>query len=265
MAAARVALEAQSEVTSVNHATDRVTEGTSEHRFGRIFERLSCYSASMSTRDKRILLATLAVIGALIGFFVQSRGDGDTTINVTVNTQGEEQQEETDQQQQQQENGGNELPPPKPPPRELPNLDGIEDGARICASPECPEQYVVRLVGNQRFKRLLLSHDVVTRYGQFDGITPLHVSQDVLDAFETSCFVWFDEGGSRVYYHLDARPGTDDGDQRRVAATELDLRNAGIASAAFEVNEKELDYFTDTGTITLIDAMGLPCVEGVSQ
>ena len=171
-----------------------------------------------------------------------------------------QQQEGTDQQRQQREDG--EIEPPAPEP---PNLDGIADGARICASPECPEQYVVKIVGDQRFKRLLLSHSVVTFYGHFKDSKPQCVSQDVLDAFETSCFVWFNDGGSRTYYHFDARPGTDDGVKRRINATESDLRSDGIASAAFEVNEKELNHFTDADVVTLIEAMGLPCAEEVSQ
>lgn len=214
-------------------------------------------------------------------------GDAETTVNtttnVTVSTPGEEQQEEigpdteqsqaqggapaagadtsaqqqeeADQQQQQQEDGENEPPTPEPP-----NLDGIEDGARICASPECPEQYVVKIVGDQRFKRLLLSYDVVTFYGQFDNTRPLCVPQDTLDAFTTSCFVWFNDGGSRTYYHFDARPGTDDGVKRRINATAAELRNAGIASAAFEVNERELAYFADRGSAALAEAVRLPCI-----
>ena len=196
----------------------------------------------------------------------QSRSQNDSsTVDAGPSNQ---QQEETDQQQQ--ENGENDPPPPDPPPPDPPtsepptpappNLDGIEDGERICASPACPEQYVVRIVGDQRFKRLLLSYDIVTFYGQFDGIQPLRVSQEVLDAFETSCFTWFNNGGSRTYYHFDARPGTDDGEKRRIAATEFDLRNAGIASAAFEVNGRELAYFADRGSVTLAEAMRLPCI-----
>lgn len=171
-----------------------------------------------------------------------------------------QQQEESGQQEQQQAEDENKPPPPDPPPPDPPDLDGIAGGARICASPECPEQYVVKIVGDQRFKRLLLSYAVVTFYGQFDNTQPLRVPQDALDAFETSCFVWFNDGSRRTYYHFDARPGTDDGVKRRINATESDLRNTGIASAAFEVNERELTYFADRGSVTLTEAMHLPCI-----
>lgn len=183
----------------------------------------------------------------------QSRAQDDaSTAGGGSSTQ---QQEGTDQQRQQQED--DEIEPPAPDP---PNLGGIADGERICVSPECPEQYVVRIVGDQRFKRLLLSYDIVTFYGQFDDTRPLRVPQDALDAFETSCFVWFNDRGSRTYYHFDARPGTDDGVKRRINATESDLRNTGIAFAAFEVNERELAYFADRGSVTLTEAMHLPCI-----
>lgn len=225
----------------------------------------------MSTRDWTIFGVGLNVCTFVIGLIclgvgilalvisltpLELRWNDSTNGASTADTDSPaKQQEDLGQQQQQQTENGNAPPPPEPP-----NLDGIADDERICASPVCPEQYVVKVVGNQRFKRLLLTHDVVTLYEQFDDTAPLHVSQDVLDAFETSCIVWFDDGGNRVYYHFDARPGTDDGDKRRIAATELDLRNAGIASAAFEIDEEELDYFADAGVVTLAEAMRLPCI-----
>lgn len=204
----------------------------------------------------------VAILVLLIGLTpLELRWNDSTNGASTADTDSPtKQQEGLGQQQQQQTENGNEPPPPKPQTPAHPNLDGIADGARICASPACPEQYVVRIVGDQRFKRLLLSYDIVTFYGQFDGIQPRRVSQEALDAFETSCFTWFNNGGSRTYYHFDARPGTDDGVKRRIAATEFDLRNAGIASAAFEVNERELAYFVDRGSVTLVEAMRLPCI-----
>ncbi len=186
----------------------------------------------------------------------QQTDDGDTDQDTDGTSTTIE--EPGDQQQAADENAPCAIP-------DDPGLTGVGDDERICASPECPEQYVVKIVGDQRFKRLLLSHSVVTFYGHFNDSKPQCVSQDVLDAFETSCFVWFNDGGSRTYYHFDARPGTDDGVKRRINATESDLRSAGIASAAFEVNEKELNHFTDAGVVTLIEAMGLPCAEDVSQ
>ena len=186
----------------------------------------------------------------------QQTDDGDTDQDTDDTSTTIE--EPGDQQQAADENAPCAAP-------DDPGLTGVGDGERICASPECPEQYVVKIVGDQRFKRLLLSHSVVTFYGHFNDSKSQCVSQDVLDAFETSCFAWFNDGGSRTYYHFDARPGTDDGVKRRINATESDLRSAGIASAAFEVNEKELNHFTDAGVVTLIEAMGLPCAEDVSQ
>lgn len=141
-----------------------------------------------------------------------------------------------------------------------PDVDHISDGERICG-PECPEQYVVKVARAGRFKRLLLSHDVVRFYGQFRGRLPTEVERAVLDAFETSCFVWHARAAHRTYYFFDAQPGTDAGVKWRIDASNADVAAAGIANAAFQVNEQELAYFSSAGSVTLSEALNLRCAE----
>ena len=141
-----------------------------------------------------------------------------------------------------------------------PDVDHISDGERIC-EPECPEQYVVKVARAGRFKRLLLSHDVVRFYGQFGGRLPTKVERAVLDAFETSCFVWHAQAAHRTYYFFDAQPGTDAGVKWRIDASNADVAAAGIANAAFRVNEQELAYFSSAGSVTLSEALNLRCAE----
>lgn len=138
------------------------------------------------------------------------------------------------------------------------NSAGHPDGERICG-PGCLEQYVVKDGRGGRFKRLLLSHDVVRFYGQFSGRVPSEVEHAVLDAFETSCFVWHEQAGRRTYYFFDARPGTDAGVKWQIDASTADVTAAGIANAAFQVNDRELGHFSSAGSVTLSEALNLRC------
>ena len=133
----------------------------------------------------------------------------------------------------------------------------VEDGEQI-VRPNSGEVYVVKIVGQQLYKRLFLTGMIRDSYGHLRGVEPTLVSRGVFDSFTTSCIVRF----GNDYYFLDVREGADRANKFRISDGRRGLSAAGVADAAiFEVHAPEINNtaFASGSAITAAQAARMPC------
>lgn len=120
------------------------------------------------------------------------------------------------------------------------------------------EVYVVKIIGDGRYKRLFLSAEIRDTYGHLAGVEPTRISQEEFYSFVTSCLVKF---GSD-YYFLDVREGEDSATKHLIADGRQGLDAAGASAAAiFEVHALEINNtaFVRGGDISASDARWKTC------
>ena len=104
--------------------------------------------------------------------------------------------------------------------------------------------WIVKYVGNKRFKRLILSPSVFNNYGHLRWEDVMDVSQSVVDAFATSELVRA-VGDERVYKLY---PQGDTGQKRWIKAPEVFERNGWDTDAIYEINAFDRDSYV-TGSL----------------
>ena len=121
---------------------------------------------------------------------------------------------------------------------------GIVDGSLIKAS-DSPDVYIVKIVGKQKFIRLVLSPTVFESYGHLDWNDIIEVPESTLFEFQISNLVRATVAGdSRVYLLLPV-PDSDEGAKRWVISedvfNELDFNWDSI----YTINETDRDSYDE--------------------
>lgn len=150
--------------------------------------------------------------------------------------------------------------PPQTPSNGMPTPTislTVVDGEQVFR-PGTGEVYVVKIVGDERYKRHFITDRVRDTYGHLIGVEPTRISQEEFDSFTISCLVRF-EG---TYYFFDAREKEDEAAKHLITDDWSDLAAAGISAAmVFEVHGLEINHsaFVPGGDIGAAEAVRKIC------
>ena len=124
-------------------------------------------------------------------------------------------------------------------------IDGtqIEDGALIKREGS-EELYVVKILRNQWYKRLFLKWEQLAVYPNLTTAPQLRVSDDLFQAFTTSCIIEIDKSMPVEFWFLEAKENSDIGARHQIIASPEELIATGIAEGAIFLSvQEELDFF----------------------
>lgn len=119
----------------------------------------------------------------------------------------------------------------------------IQDGDLLSA-PNNPDVYIIKIIGDKRFKRHILNPDIFESYGHLSWESIKERPQEVLDTFTTSDLVIeVNEDGfvadPRIY-RVSAAPGSDVGERRHLDLTSAEFEYMGFDwDAIYHVNHTE--------------------------
>jgi len=114
----------------------------------------------------------------------------------------------------------------------------IIDGDLV-KTPDSPDVYIVKLVGTEKYKRLILNPEIFNQYGHLKWENIKAVSQTELDDYTTSDLVRA-VGDEKVYKLY---PNSDIGEKRWIKTAE-DFSGFGYkVSAIYEINNFERDFY----------------------
>ena len=163
-------------------------------------------------------------------------------------------QEDKDEQQGQPD-PPSQTPTAKSPTPTVPLT--VADGEQVFR-PGTGEVYVVKIVGDERYKRHFLTPEIRDSYGHLKGVDPTRISQEEFDSFTVSCLVKFEED----YYFFDAREDDDQATKHLITDGWRGLAGAGVSTAAvFEVHDLEIDNsaFVPGDDLVASEAARKPC------
>lgn len=132
---------------------------------------------------------------------------------------------------------------PSPLPDSI-DTSAIADGALI-QSWNSPDVWIVKYIGNKKFKRLILNPAVFNSYGHLRWDRIQNVSQEILDAFAASDLVRA-SGDTRVYRLL---PQGDTGERRWITTTETFAKMNFDWDAVYEINNADRDSYQEGDAI----------------
>ena len=111
--------------------------------------------------------------------------------------------------------------------------------------------YILKIVGGQRYKRLILNPQIFNSYGHLRWENIQEVSQATLNAYTTSNLVREVNGDGRVYRLF---PSGDTGVKSYVQLTTQQFLSAGGSDVAiYGVNSLELNLYTTISPITTVE------------
>ncbi|MFH1551380.1 MAG: hypothetical protein ABIC36_00695 [bacterium] len=127
--------------------------------------------------------------------------------------------------------------------------------------------YIVKLVGDKKFKRLILSPHVFESYEHFDKNgngnnwdDVMDVSQAVMDEYTTSDLVRTD--GDTKVYRLNAADGADDGDKYWLDMTAEEFAVVFDSDAIYTINGTDVGGYTTGANVTDPSAVFPPALGG---
>ncbi|MEX2144799.1 MAG: hypothetical protein WD712_00240 [Candidatus Spechtbacterales bacterium] len=121
----------------------------------------------------------------------------------------------------------------------------IEDGALVRAKGDI-DVYIVKNIGNKKFKRLVLSPHVFESYGHLRWEDVMDLDQVVVDSFATSDLVRATVAGDPRVYQL--YPQGDTGEKRWITTGEAFERLGHDWDAVYTINETDRDAYAE-GTV----------------
>jgi len=118
----------------------------------------------------------------------------------------------------------------------------IKDGSLIRAGGTY-DVYIVKLVGDKKFKRLILSPSVFESYGHLSWDNVINVDAQTADSFTTSNLVRA-QGDEKVYL---LAPNGDTGEKHWISS-EAAFQTRGLDwDSIYEINEKDRDSYIELG------------------
>lgn len=127
------------------------------------------------------------------------------------------------------------------------NAQVINDGDLIRADQDV---YIVKIVGSQTYKRLILNPQVFDSYGHLEWSNVKSVSQATLDAYTTSNLVRLFQGDGAVYRLF---PEGDAGVKSHIRITPQQFQTAGGDwNSVYEINQFELALYRTITPITTV-------------
>ena len=135
----------------------------------------------------------------------------------------------------------------------------VVDGEQVFR-PGTGEVYVVKIVGDERYKRHFITDRVRDTYGHLKGVDPTRISQEEFDSFAVSCLVRFEED----YYFFNAREDDDQATKHLITDGWRGLAATGISAAAiFVIHDLEINNsaFVPGADISAATAARKPCGE----
>ncbi|MDX1535968.1 MAG: S8 family serine peptidase [Candidatus Spechtbacterales bacterium] len=122
----------------------------------------------------------------------------------------------------------------------------VPEGALIRAHGDV-DVYIVKYVGNKKFKRLVLSPTVFNSYGHLRWEDIMDLEKEVVDSFETSNLVRATVAGDPRVYQL--FPQGDTGEKRWVKTAEAFDRMGFDWDAIYTINEVDRDSYIEGSSI----------------
>ena len=122
----------------------------------------------------------------------------------------------------------------------------IQDGDLIRAT-ETQDIYIVKIINEKRFKRLIINPDIFDSYGHLEWENVQNVSQSVVDRYTTSNLVRRDQEQTiyRIY------PDSDSGSKAQVDLAFEQFGEAGIdIDSIYIINENEFNLYRTLDPIT---------------
>ena len=125
--------------------------------------------------------------------------------------------------------------------------------------------YIAKVVGAEKYKRLILNPQVFDSYGHLNWSDVKEVDQSVMDAFTTSCLIR-EDGDTKVYA---LAPDDDTGTKSWINLTAEEFLGAtpgaystNDSDAIYTVNSTDAGNYTTTGDITTVAALETYLADG---
>jgi len=125
--------------------------------------------------------------------------------------------------------------------------------------------YIAKVVGAEKYKRLILNAQVFDSYGHLNWSDVKEVDQSVMDAFTTSCLIR-EDGDTKVYA---LAPDDDTGTKSWINLTAEEFLGAtpgaystNDSDAIYTVNSTDAGNYTTTGDITTVAALEAYLADG---
>ena len=149
-------------------------------------------------------------------------------------------------------------PTPTPTPTSDFNTIEIKDGDLI-RNPNAQgdarfDIYIVKLINNKKFKRLILSPKVFHSYGHLDPNKIIEVGQSSMDNYSTSDLVRA-VGDSKVYKLV---PNGDSGERIWISTSDAFISNGYDWDAIYEINSVDRDEYVYKGQIISSTSISAP-------
>ena len=130
-------------------------------------------------------------------------------------------------------------------------VEDIQDGDLIRVDGTY-DVYIVKIINNKRFKRLILSPEIFNSYDSFNWENVKTISRDDMDFFVWSDLVVRQDGDRSLYRFFPQQ--RDDGVKSQVQLSSQDFIEAsGDWDSLFEVNDFEFEYYRTIKSITTIE------------
>ena len=111
--------------------------------------------------------------------------------------------------------------------------------------------YVIKLVGEKRFKRLILSPEIFNSYNSFDWNNVKTISRSDMDFFVWSDLIMREDGDRRLYRLFPQQRDNGVKSQVQLSSPEF-VEAGGDWDSIFQINEFEFAYYTTIQPITKI-------------
>lgn len=133
--------------------------------------------------------------------------------------------------------------------------DAIRDGDLVITDVS-DDVYVVKIVGDKRFKRLILNEDIIEDYGHLRRGRVEKVDPEILDDFITSTLAKL-PSNPRVYHLRETGPDT--GTKHWLDVTAKQFEDAGFDwDSVFVINDQEFERWDDGRTYGIDDLNLVP-------
>ncbi|MDX1535168.1 MAG: glycosyl hydrolase [Candidatus Spechtbacterales bacterium] len=121
----------------------------------------------------------------------------------------------------------------------------IEDGDLIKSAVH-ENVYIVKIVGNKKFKRLILNPEIFNQYGHLSWNNIKTVSESTFREYELSALVRMD-GGNKIYKLIG---NGDTGEKRWISTTAEEFDAVGLDwDSVYTINQNERDSYVTASTL----------------